>query len=355
MNSIASVNPSGRDFPWPLRLAACMLLFEITSFLRDSYRRLPRSTRVSLRSNDAASKTGGGNNTGGSLNVASGSSFNEQTRGGNPSSGGAPTGAIVVSSGESFTQHSAGGIGGSGSIALATNSIATPASNPAGGRRWSMALSSMGQSQNSAQSLQSITGDGHSIGGVPGERKISFVLHEPDDESLDSSNTTLTFQVCHLKRCFFLFLFVFTPEMLTHFQGDDAMEEKRNRRLAQGRPYLLRRSTMSNTGSFKRRSLKLRRSHRESRRGGDQSDAESIKRSDSIRSKRKVSSISDRSDISDVPMDHDISGEESPGILSDDGQHESPSDGAAEIEEGISTRGMPWLRVTNSIQTCRVL
>ncbi|EFX80552.1 hypothetical protein DAPPUDRAFT_318531 [Daphnia pulex] len=317
----ASVNPSGRDFPWPLRLAACMLLYEITAFLRDSYRRLPRSTRVSLRSNDATSKTGGGgNNTGGSLIVASGSSFNEQTRGGNPASGGAPSGAVVISSGESFTHHSTGGTGGSGSLALATTSIATPASNPAGGRRWSMALSSMGQSQNSAQSLQSITGDGHSIGGVPGERKISFVLHEPDDESLDSSNTTLT------------------------FQGDDAMEEKRNRRLAQGRPYLLRRSTMSNTGSFKRRSLKLRRSHRESRRGGDQSDAESIKRSDSIRSKRKVSSISDRSDISDVPMDHDISGEESPGILSDDGQHESPSDGAADIEEGISTRGMPWLR-----------
>ncbi|XP_046453317.1 protein unc-80 homolog isoform X4 [Daphnia pulex] len=316
----ASVNPSGRDFPWPLRLAACMLLYEITAFLRDSYRRLPRSTRVSLRSNDATSKTGGGNNAGGSLIVASGSSFNEQTRGGNPASGGAPSGAVVISSGESFTHHSTGGTGGSGSLALATTSIATPASNPAGGRRWSMALSSMGQSQNSAQSLQSITGDGHSIGGVPGERKISFVLHEPDDESLDSSNTTLT------------------------FQGDDAMEEKRNRRLAQGRPYLLRRSTMSNTGSFKRRSLKLRRSHRESRRGGDQSDAESIKRSDSIRSKRKVSSISDRSDISDVPMDHDISGEESPGILSDDGQHESPSDGAADIEEGISTRGMPWLR-----------
>ena len=66
------------------------------------------------------------------------------------------------------------------------------------------------------------------------------MLHEPDDESLDSSNTTLT------------------------FQGDD--EEKRNRRLAQGRPYLLRRSTLGNaTGSFKRRSLKLRRSHRERR------------------------------------------------------------------------------------------
>lgn len=69
-----------------------------------------------------------------------------------------------------------------------------------------------------------------------------------------------------------------------------------------------------------------------------------IKRSDSIRSKRKVSSISDRSDISDVPMEHDISGEESPGILSDDQPPESPSDGP-EVDEAISTRGMPWLRV----------
>ena len=54
-------------------------------------------------------------------------------------------------------------------------------------RRWSMALSSMGQSQTSAQSLQSIACEG-------GERKISFVLHEPDNESEGSSNTTLTCQ-----------------------------------------------------------------------------------------------------------------------------------------------------------------
>jgi len=69
-----------------------------------------------------------------------------------------------------------------------------------------------------------------------------------------------------------------------------------------------------------------------------------IKRSDSVRSKRKVSSISDRSDISDVPMEHDISGEESPGILSDDQPPESPSD-TQDLDEGIATRGMPWLRV----------
>ena len=212
----ASVNPSGRDFPWALRLAACMLLYEITAFMRDSYRRLPRSARVSQRSNtgnEPAAAAAGSKPTGGSLNVS-----------GYPGPSANPTESILHNP---MT-----------SLAASTPAAANPA-----GRRWSMALSSMGQSQASAQSLQSITGDGHSTGGAPGgERKISFVLHEPDDESLDSSNTTLT------------------------FQGDDANDEKRNRRLAQGRPFLLRRSTMSNTGSFKRRSLKLRRSHRESSR-----------------------------------------------------------------------------------------
>lgn len=61
-------------------------------------------------------------------------------------------------------------------------------------RRWSMALSSMGHSQTSAQSLQSIAGDRDA---VQAERKISFVLHEPDNESEGSSNTTVTMQVVH--------------------------------------------------------------------------------------------------------------------------------------------------------------
>lgn len=69
-----------------------------------------------------------------------------------------------------------------------------------------MALSSMGHSQTSAQSLQSIAGDresGRHDYSTPiclvtvdtfvaqTERKISFVLHEPD-ESEESSNTTVT-------------------------------------------------------------------------------------------------------------------------------------------------------------------
>ena len=69
-----------------------------------------------------------------------------------------------------------------------------------------------------------------------------------------------------------------------------------------------------------------------------------MKRSDSVRSKRKVSSISSRSDISDVHMELDVSGEESPGILSDDQPPESPTD-LPEVDECISSRGLPWTRV----------
>lgn len=63
-----------------------------------------------------------------------------------------------------------------------------------------MALSSMGHSQTSAQSLQSIAGDRDA---VQAERKISFVLHEPDNESEGSSNTTVTMQVhwCYKHVC----------------------------------------------------------------------------------------------------------------------------------------------------------
>ena len=41
----------------------------------------------------------------------------------------------------------------------------------------------------------------------------------------------------------------------------------------------------------------------------------------------------------------DVSGEESPGILSDDQPADSPSD-LPEVDECLSTRGMPWIRPT---------
>lgn len=77
------------------------------------------------------------------------------------------------------------------------------------------------------------------------ERKISFVLHEPDNESEGSSKSNVT------------------------IQGEDFqnLEREKNKRMqtAPGRPFLLRRGTSGNTatGSFKRRSLKLRRNTKE--------------------------------------------------------------------------------------------
>ncbi|GIY67759.1 hypothetical protein CDAR_36052 [Caerostris darwini] len=177
-------------------------------------------------------------------------------------------------------------------------------------RRWSMALSSVG-----------------SLSDPPGERRISFFLQENeridvDGESENSSNTTLTIQ---------------------------EEEEKKGRRL--GRPRLLRRglgSSAGNSSSFKRRSLKLKKPSERRNRARSSTFAEDeedialmLQRTDSIRSKRKVSAVSDRSDTSDKV---DLSGEESPGVLSDDLAPESPPE-VVESDDGMLTKNFPWLKV----------
>ncbi|XP_058983127.1 protein unc-80 homolog isoform X4 [Musca domestica] len=235
----ASVNPHGNDCPHALKLIACVLLFEITAFLRDIYVTLPKTSKLLHKDKPAP--------------------WEKVYREAN--------------------------------------------------RRWSMALSSMGHSQTSAQSLQSIAAGNDATGGQT-ERKISFVLHEPDNESENSSNTTLT------------------------KEG----EEARRPPASAVRPFLLRRGTATTTGgSFKRRSLKLRRNTK------DGKDMETdFKRVDSIQAKRKVSSLSDRSDTSEQGI---ASGGEddhgSPGILSDDQQPESPTD-SNETDE--TAKNMPWLK-----------
>ncbi|XP_046670285.1 uncharacterized protein LOC124360589 isoform X5 [Homalodisca vitripennis] len=160
-----------------------------------------------------------------------------------------------------------------------------------------------------------------STAGLPSERKISFVLHEPDNESEGSSNTTVTLQG----------------------EEKEQQDDKKTRRTTpQGRPFLLRRGTATTTapttGSFKRRSLKLRRGTKEGAK--DILDCD-FKRADSIQSKRKVSSLSDRSDTSEQGIG-EVSGEESPGILSDDQPPESPSD--SNDADDTSTH-LPWLKV----------
>lgn len=65
-----------------------------------------------------------------------------------------------------------------------------------------------------------------------------------------------------------------------------------------------------------------------------------------MQSKRKVSSISDRSDTSDHGADGAGSGgEESPGVLSDEQPPESPSD-SNETDDGCCSKNMPWIKVS---------
>ncbi|XP_059612441.1 protein unc-80 homolog isoform X4 [Phlebotomus argentipes] len=236
----ACVNPHGNDCPPALKLVACVLLNEITAFLRETYQTLPKTSKLSTKEKPAP--------------------WEKVYREAN--------------------------------------------------RRWSMALSSMGHSQTSAQSLQSIAGGD----GGQTERKISFVLHEPDNESEGSSNTTVT------------------------LQGEETTIQPQRRPVAAVRPFLLRRGTAGapTGGSFKRRSLKLRRGTKD---GKDIESDYPVKRTDSIQSRRKVSSLSDRSDTSEQGVAS--GGEESPGILSDDQPPESPSDSNDTDETG---KTMPWMK-----------
>ncbi|KAH1025785.1 hypothetical protein HUJ05_010443 [Dendroctonus ponderosae] len=234
----ASIYTYGSNCPMPLRLIACVLLQEITAFLRETYQNLPKSSRI---------------------------------------------GAIVPNS-EVTKKKYAGK-----ERPPPWEKFYSKEAN----RRWSMALSSMGHSQTSAQSLQSIAGDRDAALGQA-ERKISFVLHEPD-ESEASSNTTVTMQT-----------------------GNNPEEGKKN----QGRPYLLRRGTAATSGgSFKRRSLKLRRGTKE----GKDMEIECKKE------KHFKPGVAG-----------EVSGEESPGVLSDDQPPESPSDSN---ESDDTTKNMPWLKV----------
>ncbi|KAK9884494.1 hypothetical protein WA026_007335 [Henosepilachna vigintioctopunctata] len=247
----ASIYCYGSSCSIALRFLTCILIYEITTFLRETYQTIPKSSRA--------------------------------------------TGKEKSTPWERLYSREAN-------------------------RRWSMALSSMGHSQTSAQSLQSIAGDRDS---GQTERKISFVLHEPDNESEGSSNTTVT------------------------VQGEDGKKMGQS-----ARPFLLRRGTAQPSGgSFKRRSLKLRRGTRE----GKEIEAEcrmpdTVKRTDSIQSKRKVSSLSDRSDTSEPGIAGEASGEESPGVLSDDQPPESPTDSN---DTDDTNKHMPWLKtmvqVTNSL------
>ncbi|XP_070172138.1 protein unc-80 homolog isoform X4 [Polyergus mexicanus] len=245
----ASINSYGSQCPFALRHVACILLLEVTAFLRETYQILPKSSKLLTKERHPPWE-------------------------------------------RMYSREA--------------------------NRRWSVALSSMGHSQASAQSLQSIAGEVINREGIA-ERKISFVLYEPDNESEGSSKSTVT------------------------IQGEETqnIEKEKAKRMPAppSRPFLLRRSP-AGTGSFKKRSLKLRRNTKEGK--DTECEAYTVKRTDSIQSKRKVSSLSDRSDTSEPGAAGEVSGEESPGILSDDQPPESPSD-SNETDE--TNKNFPWMKV----------
>ncbi|XP_049870612.1 protein unc-80 homolog [Pectinophora gossypiella] len=239
----------GSECPRALRMVACVLLFEITAFLRETCQNLPKTCRSSLKERGPWDRV-----------------YREANR------------------------------------------------------RWSMALSSMGHSQASAQSLQSIAG-------AETERKISFVLHEPENVS-GGSNVTLADAI------------------------PPSADDKKGRLSSRGgKGAMLRRNTQqahSAFGSFKRRSIKLRQK--------DVKDVDEFvtRRSDSIQSRRKVSSLSDRSDTSEVypgtggtviMPNEDSGGEESPGVLSDDHDHPPDSPDSNSTDPPDNNKGYPWLKV----------
>ena len=286
-------------------------------------------------------------------------------------------------------------------------------------RRWSMALSNLGlsnaarnlraaahaESHSTSHSLKekdhsketSSSGTHSSSGGVVqstpsshGERRISFVIHEAEGEnnSEHSSNTTLTLEEN-------------AAEKQAHHQAPVKRLSQSSTLTGSSRPNLLNRrgtGTQSisggsgqagqsgqqaanagqqptinltnggSSGSFKRRSIRLKkdRAKRSSTLAEDQEDSgeygNGVKRADSIRSRRKVSGISERSDTSDRAGD--LSGDESGGVLSDDGQHSAqpaadggflmtygkyPNFNLLEQDDQRLCANMPWFRVVNQL------
>lgn len=100
----ASINGYGSQCPVALRLVACVLLLEVTAFLRETYQTLPKSNKLSTKERPPPWE-------------------------------------------RMYSREA--------------------------NRRWSVALSSMGHSQTSAQSLQSIAGD-REVNGEPNGLDISL-------------------------------------------------------------------------------------------------------------------------------------------------------------------------------------
>lgn len=108
----------------------------------------------------------------------------------------------------------------------------------------------------------------------------------------------------------------------------------------------MRRSNGSGShDSFRRRSIKLKKNEKRTPNkkvpsfADDEYKTEHFKRSNSLRSRRRISGVSEKSDTSER-----LSEEESPGLLSEDGHSfESQMDTDANDHENITS--LPWLKI----------
>lgn len=179
---LASFRTANTNCPIALKLIACVLLMEITTFLRETYRNLPRNQRVSnARLDPRPSHTWG--------DVLQ------------------PT----VAFGRAQSRDH-GHMGGAGNLMSAVTPVQNSATTPSAltvatsnNRRWSVAAQSIASSHGMAcqssltpttESIPSNTMTKLATSAVSGhgERKISFVIQD-DSESATSSQTTLAIQV----------------------------------------------------------------------------------------------------------------------------------------------------------------
>lgn len=327
-NEIDFLQPTsnGSTCPFALKMAACQLLLEVTTFLRETYRYLPPTI---------------------AHHQVSGSKMGDKM-------------ASIYDVSRAVTAN----------------------------RRWSMALSSLGFGQLPA-TLNAISSSATNQGGsshlrspatsaIPEhpERRISFVLHEMNDENdknpetpgqsqsqADGSQGNVTSPLA--------------SAVNTVDQQQDAIRKlTASKNLSQSSASsavvvaaatcLLRSSGMIDSQTHRRKSIKLRKPTQdkeqrdkktkfaqdldEEMENSSVSDA-GIRRTDSMRSRRRVSGISEKSDASDRPVNGvqqdvrgELSGEESAGNNSCDDAYGNESSDRFEADQSRIMSNMPWFK-----------
>ena len=393
----STVNPNGNDCPYALKIAAVSCLTEITTYLRETHKlikpeKIEKPPKKNLLSSGTAATTTSQANTTTQTGVKGFASLAKQ---------------VLAKDHDQSAEPEP-------KAEKPEKKITMTAS-----RRWSMALSNLGLSQVTVRGLRTSSDHSashslkekdhgkevvketsssgtHSSSGVvqstpsshTGERRISFVIHEAEGEnnSEHSSNTTLT---------------THEENVTTHHQPPVKRLSQTSTLTGSSRPNLLTRRgtgtqsisggsggqqgsqsaqgnqgsnanqptinlTNGSSGSFKRRSIRLKKDSKSKRTSTLTEEEDSgeygngMKRTDSLRSRRKVSGISERSDTSDRIAE--LSGDESPGVLSDDGQQHQSHDGkflmtygklphfnVLEQDDQRLCSNMPWFKVVNQL------